>query len=232
MEDLAFSYLQRDVLLHISMLESLRQRRADLLFSNPKGVLIRDRPSGVYLISATTADVLKQMLPRLDQPSQCVVYQKRWLDPIGRTFSLKNTMECRQAAYLQEDPLSEEPCGAELLPMDDSFLPFLRHHYTAMDGDYLQDRLQAGAILGAFVNGCPAGFIGEHDEGSIGLLEVLPAYRRRGIAAALERRAANRLLSQGRVPFCNVVVGNEPSLRLQRKLGFSVSRKTIFWLYH
>ena len=43
--------------------------------------------------------------------------------------------------------------------------------------DYVAERLAAGAMTGAFLDGVLAGFIGIHEEGSIGMLEVLPAYR-------------------------------------------------------
>ena len=40
----------------------------------------------------------------------------------------------------------------------------------------------------------------------------------------------NHLLSQGRIPFGQVVKGNESSLRLQQKLGMVVSDSCLYWM--
>ena len=62
-----------------------------------------------------------------------------------------------------------------------SLTPVIEQH-----PEYVEDRLKAGVIFGAFVDGRLAGFVGEHHEGSMGMLEVVPEFRRRGIAQALE----------------------------------------------
>ncbi|MFR8333203.1 MAG: hypothetical protein ACLU9S_13295 [Oscillospiraceae bacterium] len=40
--------------------------------------------------------------------------------------------------------------------------------------EYVEDRLKAGVIFGAFADGRLAGFVGEHHEGGMGMLEVFP----------------------------------------------------------
>ena len=89
--------------------------------------------------------------------------------------------------------------------------------------------MDKGVMLGAFVEGKLAGFMGQHPEGSQGLLFVFPEYRRLGLAEALERRYVNLDLSRGNVPFGQIFVGNTPSRRLQEKLGMEFSDKYICW---
>ena len=91
--------------------------------------------------------------------------------------------------------------------------------------------LEAGVMFGAFVDGRLAGFVGEHHEGSMGMLEVFPPYRGHGLGLALESFQINRYLSQGRVPFDQVIVGNEKSMGLQRKVGMELSKDTMSWLH-
>ena len=62
------------------------------------------------------------------------------------------------------------------------------------------------------------------------MLEVLPAYRRRGLGELLQRAAINLALERGQIPFGQIIDGNEASLALQRKLGMAVSRSRLFWL--
>ena len=54
------------------------------------------------------------------------------------------------------------------------------------DEGYVTERLRAGVMIGAFVDGRLAGFAGIHSEGSMGMLEVFEPFRRQGIGYALE----------------------------------------------
>ena len=65
----------------------------------------------------------------------------------------------------------------------------------------------------------------------MGMLEVFPPYRGHGLGLALESFQINRYLSQGRVPFDQVIVGNEKSMSLQKKVGMELSKDTMSWLH-
>ena len=79
-------------------------------------------------------------------------------------------------------------------------------------------------------NGMLAAFAGIHAEGSMGMLEVLPDCRRRGMGEALEAFLITRQLEKGWVPFCQVFDGNESSLRLQKKLGLKLAPGRLYWI--
>ena len=68
-------------------------------------------------------------------------------------------------------------------------------------------------------------------QGALGMLEVLPEYRRRGIAAALESAAINRELNEGHGAVrTDIVIGNNASRAVQEKLGMSFADKNVWWL--
>lgn len=100
-----------------------------------------------------------------------------------------------------------------------------------MDSTYLAGRIQEGVLFGAFENGDLRAFAGIHEEGCMGMMEVLPEHRRRGIGFALASFLINWVLEQGQVPFCQVSINNEASLHLQRKLGLSISNEPMYWLF-
>ena len=85
-------------------------------------------------------------------------------------------------------------------------------------------------IFGIFENNKIAGFIGVHGEGSIGMLEIFPEYRRKGYGYILEAYVIEQLLDKGYVPYCHVVEGNDASYKLQEKLGFKKSSKPNIWI--
>ena len=108
-------------------------------------------------------------------------------------------------------------------------LPLVEAHYQLTDGGYLSGRIALGALYGAFDGANLAGFIGFHAEGTVGLLEVLPNYRRQGIATLLQSYLPNLELSRGHIPYGQVFDGNEPSLALQRSLGYQRSAGLMYW---
>ena len=66
------------------------------------------------------------------------------------------------------------------------------------------------------------------------MLEVLPAFRRRGIGTALEIALHNLALSRGWTPYGQIRVRNEASLKLQEALGMVLSDPdgdVLYWMY-
>ena len=85
-------------------------------------------------------------------------------------------------------------------------------------------------MYGAFLEGRQVGFVGIHDEGSLGMLFVEESFRGRGIGASLEAWAVNCMLEKGWIPYGHVAEGNEASARLQERLGFYKAEKSFWWL--
>ena len=95
-------------------------------------------------------------------------------------------------------------------------------HADYVERTALVRRLSEGRFFGAFVDEELLGFVGEHEEGSIGMLEVRRRWRRSGWGEALEATKINDCLSRGELPWTEVYPQNKNSLTLQRKLGLTV----------
>ena len=227
----AIAYLSKDPVLHMDMLESIRRGDAELIQVSGSGVLLRNAACGAVMMSAEDEQTADRMLAALDEAPEFVAHQEFYIPKAQAKFGSKYKRLCCQAVYPGREPLPPFLCAAEIRPLGEERLPFLMAHYSHADSeDYLRERLSRGAVFGAFAGGGLAGFIGIHGEGSMGMLEVLPEFRRRGIAAALGTFLIDRILSAGGVPFSQIILGNEPSMALHRKFGFSISSGTVCWL--
>jgi ribosomal protein S18 acetylase RimI-like enzyme len=82
----------------------------------------------------------------------------------------------------------------------------------------------------ALVHGELAGFAGEHEEGSLGMLEVLPQYRRRHIGKALATYIINWSLERGQIPYSQAKSDNTASLALQDQLGTCCAKGQLYWM--
>ncbi len=136
---------------------------------------------------------------------------------------------CRTYAYFGGAGAAE---NADIRPLDRSYAKIVRDAYDGGDNDYTADEIaeimQTKGVLGLF-DGQLAGFIGRHGEGSMGMLTVLEKFRRRGYGEKLERAMINKVLSEGRMPFCDVYTDNLPSLKLQDKLGMTAAEGFTVW---
>ena len=65
----------------------------------------------------------------------------------------------------------------------------------------------------------------------MGLLEIFPEYRRRGLGTAMESFVINEAMRRGSVPFCNVYVSNDASIMLQRDLGLDRGDIMSWWVW-
>ncbi|MBQ7123648.1 MAG: hypothetical protein IJO01_03425 [Oscillospiraceae bacterium] len=226
-------YLEKDFAYHADMLDALLNEKTKVLYSEEDGVLLRIGGKGPYAISASTAEAMTKMAKLIEEERYMAVVRPFRFIP--ELFAAKGKaaemMPCYQAAYHSKEPVPEyEVPGIEIKPLTEENLRFVCDNYED-DEDYIKSRIEYG-MLGAFdEEGKCAGFVGFHGEGSMGLLKVLPEYRRRGIGIALEAKNLNIRLKSGRIPFGHVVVGNEKSMGLQRKIGMEFSKNIVTWVF-
>lgn len=225
-------FLQTDPLLYAGMRQLLRRGTAEVLEQGSRGVFLRDTVSGIYMLAAADDELGAQWLQRhrhrgylmleLFQPSLCAF--------AGRQFGLARRMDCLQAVYLP----AEAPALAgrlQMRPARMEDLPEVTAHYKLLREQEVREIIRRGELFFASRDGETVGFAGQHLEGSMGLLEIYPEHRGRGCAAELESWMIARMQRQGLIPFCQVVEGNGPSLRLQKKLGLTIAGGRSYWMY-
>lgn len=160
-----------------------------------------------------------------------LVVHEPFLIPLAEhRFDFRKHTRCLSSAFLGTAlaPILNPDLRIETLGIE--WTNWLVDHY-AMDGqEYLSSRLEAGEVWGGFRGEQIAAFIGLHEEGSMGMLVVLDEFRRQGIAEFMVTDLATRLLAKGLVPHDHIIVGNDASEALQRKLGFEISTRTICWM--
>lgn len=147
-----------------------------------------------------------------------------------RSGAFAESLEVMQLVYTAKS-IAVTPCEAEIRRLSLSDMDFVlqNYHHPNTKREYIRERIEH-LMLGAFVNGAPVGFIGVHAEGAMGLLEVMPPYRNRGIGRCLQTTLMQTLLSKGSIPYCHVIPGNDISLALQRSLGLEKCPVLLSWV--
>ena len=225
MKEKALEFLNKDYLLNVDMIECIRRDICRILYASDKAVLIVADSGWVHMLSCEDRELGLELI-KTHQPPWVVLHQMDMREAVaGLGYRIGD--ECWQSAYTKTTPMEETL--ADIRRLDRRFLKRIADNYELADEGEIAALLDAGVIYGAFAGGELAGFIGRHEEGSVGLLFVFPEFRRMGIAEALERNYVNRELAEGNVAYGQIFVGNTPSRQLQEKLGMDFSDKFICW---
>lgn len=235
-------------LLHIDMIELINRGRAELLFREEGEILLRDVVTGIcfHTRMGHAGNMLAQIPEKMRREFHSFVFHQRdAAQEVSAALGMQITCTCCQAVLTRREKLPVRglyrPDGR---PMEGGRNPGLvirqlglehaklaaETYHLADDPSYIRERIIKGTMYGAFLpGGCLAGFIGYHGEGSIGMLEVLPEYRHRHIAQALETYIMNLTLERGWIPYGQIIIGNDASSALQQSLGMCLSKEYVFW---
>ncbi len=223
--------------LNINLLAALQAGIAEVAAVTPRGCLLHT--NGMWQLSAEDVPTALALYARIPEDATMLsLQQTEWIELIEPRFRPR-CVEVYHNVWYAEQEIELPDTGAEVRTVTAEDAPALAQYYhlpgTPVDNpaetaEYLRQRAAEGVLFGVYFDGVLAGFVGTHDEGSIGILTVAPAFRRRGLGTYLERLAIQKALERGHIPFGQVTPGNAASLALQRSLGMTVSRERICWM--
>lgn len=230
--------LLKEKRLHIDMIELINRGRAELVYAKEKEYLLRDIATGIGYHTKLDAGQTKLTL---DGFSCVVAHQKQSADVFTSNTDWQITNPCYQALYTQKEKMaitglyhadgSENEKGMCIRPLGMEHLQtVLDWYHLFKDEAYMKGRIASGSMFGAFVHKELAAFIGIHEDGSIGMLEVAPQYRRQHMALALETYMINYHVERGMIPYGQVIFDNEESIKVQERLGIHLSKDLIYWM--
>ena len=226
------AYLERDRTIRIDMIEAIRRGSAKILYAEPDAVLLTKADRFCLLVSDTIEAGERALKTVPEGIRLFVAHNEASRDAVFRTFpNVNHASACWQAYYPGTEPIPV-PDVCEIKPFPREQVPFMMSIYDP-DGhpERYYESVDRGDVLAAYADGELAGFIGFHGDGSGGMLEVLPKFRRRGIGSALEIALHNLALSRGWTPYGQIYTTNDASRKLQQSLGMVVSDNELYWMY-
>lgn len=228
----ALKYLNEGMMANIAMIEAIHRDNAEILSAERGAVLLREKNSGAYMLYAKEfepGEVLLRLLLEREDLRELSVTRADLCRRAEELLGLRLDFEYYHVAYLENK--APEPAGRlEIRTPPEELADVIADHYEYLNRDQVIAHIRREHLFGGFIGDKLVGFIGEHPEGSIGILEVLPEYRRHGYAYDLESFMIDRHFNQGKIPFAQIFTDNEKSLSLQRKLGMTQAEQSCFWL--
>ena len=218
----------------VGIYDVLARGTAEIYHQEQEDFFLRDLQSGTYMLTVRDPEKGIRWLQEKEGAAYTLMelWQQECADYCKNRYRFEHKMECRQAVWLQERPPSDKLSSLQIREPEDAEMAFILNEYTVLEpAEMKQVRALHHLYVGQLSSGEIVGFVGMHMEGSIGMLKVLPQYRRRGYAAELEQFMIRRTMEMGLVPFGQIEVWNEASIALQQKMGMIISEKSIFWLF-
>ena len=209
----------------------LRRGSGEIIEETDRAILVRDAVSeAVFLACEDTAAGAALLDHHISSDCGLLMVSDYALGLSAfERYGFSEKLECYQVAYFGEKPLTDNRLTVRKANEND--LPMLTETYHLISTEELEKVVRRGSILLGYDRDCLVGFIGEHLEGSMGILYVFPENRRKGFGVALQTHLIAQTMEKGYVPFGQVEKNNLNSLKLQQKIGMTRSDNLIVWMW-
>lgn len=234
----AFAWIEKqDLASHYDLLAALEEGIGHAELCRPSGVLLRIR--GVWEFSCTDEETSLDFASYIKEHNQgrISVCMRGTLNA-EKIIELLDVHTFRTECFLFtrfSKELFEINTDITINKLTEDYASFIAETYTLISDHkdktgFALECIKSG-MLGAFKDGKCIGYIGTHEEGTMGMLEILPQYRRKGYGRALEEALANEFLKKGIFPYCHVIISNQKSIALQQSMGFTSSKDNhLIWI--
>ena len=171
---------------HFALANYLLNNGGKMLYAEKDGLLMFFK--GIYALFGTNEQGLEKALTLVENASCFVCSSIEEADGVLNKFkNVKNKKACYQILYKQPFgvQIPENTVVKPLLPTDEN-IDFVTATYTlGFSREDIKRLMQDFTFYATYTGGEISGYIGRHDEGSIGLLEIMPKFRRMGLGAFL-----------------------------------------------
>jgi len=218
----------------------LKRGSGEIIAQWENALFIRDSISGVYFLAGEdTAAGLSLMDSAAGRDcDQLVVTGYALGMAVYERYGFTGRTECYQVAYYGEKPPAggipngrSGENGWVIRTAEKSDCPVLEENYRLISPEEMEQAVERKNVWMGYDNGRPVGFIGEHLEGSMGMLYVFPEARRKGYGMALQSHLIAKTMERGDIPYGQVVTDNKNSLALQERLGMKRSEDLVLWMW-
>jgi GNAT superfamily N-acetyltransferase len=183
-----------------------------------------------FLISSN-ADELSEILAKYHSKTRYFSSVEDWMIPLILKHGSADWILTTNRYILEESTVLDLP-EPPLVAIGISFAAYIHKHsdYKAFTSvSYIEERLSKGISAGFMVNNKLVAWGLTHDDGSLGFLQVLDAYRNKGLGQQILLKLIQQKRGLKEAVFGNVIPENLVSKHLIEKLGFEIDRK-MSWL--
>ena len=215
---------------HFALCEFVLGKGAKVLYAENDGLLMFY--AGIHIAFGGKSTGIEKMLDLIESSNCFVCSNESERQAVMKKFkNFSKSKPCYQILYREPYGVKiPENTEVKILPPTDENIDFVTSTYTlGFAREDIKRLMTDFSFFATYTNGEISGYIGRHDEGSIGLLEIMPKFRRMGLGAFLVDYSVKTLLQNGEIAYCNIETSNQKSLNMHLKMGFVPSDKLVYW---
>lgn len=244
----AEAFIKKNPTLYADVADMIRTRKCRFIYAREDGILFQDDDgfyeNGTFVLAADNEAAARKIILLCPEEydkikeSALVCHGEKQAEFCRGFFGFDCVTKCYQVTYNPPEPLPlkgalrfEKANGKHLQTIIDTYdresPESLKKLVAAnkVNVAYASETAADGEVRERFV-----GYIGQHPEGSMGLLLIFPEYRRHGYAEELESYQINEIIAEGRTPYAHIITDNFKSFSLQKKLGADVANDLVVWM--
>ena len=227
-KEIALNYLKRDILKNCDLITFFDIcDDIEIIYSNDDGVCFNIKSTNIYCVSTDKELVSQKCANLLNNVSNCICKNEWDFRVFNEKFNFKNVDECYQYIYKINPNFVSSNFVKKLTT---NYIDEMKEKFSiCVSKDDIKNLMSKFNFYGYFLENMLVGIVGRHIDGEIGFLEVLEDYRKRGIATELLNTIINE--NNNIIPYSQVLINNEKSIKLQEKLGATKNPTTVFWCY-
>lgn len=222
--------MKLDPVLHAPIINLLRRGTAKILFENRDNIVLFDpKAKAIFCTGKNHVKVASVVMENLHLSQMVVALDEKCASTLKHTVpGFSSLGPCYQFVWPGGGVIPKRTL--KIAPARPDDFEWIRSIYKLTSDQEIKDAITDGNLFIARTGDEKAGIVGVHSEASMGFLEILPQYKRRGYGQNLESFIANHMVQQGMIPYCHVFSDNKASIALQRKMGLIESPEKIEWL--
>ena len=205
---------------------------AEIIEQSEDVLFILDTVSEVSMLACEVDELAREVMERHRDRGITLLTttSKAAAEYAVETLGFSGMSECYQYVYPGKKPEPDPRLRFRMADMSD--FDTINEVYHLGGPEETAKTIERGLVMMAYdQEGNLVGFIGEHMEGSLGMLFVYPEYRREGYGRSLEMASFRWSMDRGFTPFGQVYTDNLPSLELQKKIGLAIADKLVYWTW-
>lgn len=218
---------------HFTGVEYALYHGGKFLYAEEDGLLFTFPSSHVLASYGADKETAKKMFSLLKSPEIIVCSSMEEAEAFKECFPYIDVIKpCYQVRYDKPAsvPVPVDTVVKNLEVTEENIDLVARTYEGGIDRKYAIEYLERG-MLASYTGGKLSGYIGAHSEGTIGVLVVMPEFRKMGIGSYLVNRSVEKFLSEGKIAYAHIVSTNEKSYNMHLKMGFVPSDKLVYWCY-
>ena len=230
-ESKLIEFLRKDKYKNINMINFVDMYPIYSIDKVGQSVLVRGKSdeNWVYISSSSIVE-LRELMNKLNDEDKYYAVIEDWMVPIlTKCKEVEWKLSCIKYIFPDNKKLPKNKCKIVELSVEDAKYIYDNYEYKDYASiEYISERIKKDISLGIVEDDKLVGWIMTHDDGAIGLLNVLKVYRKKGYGYELVLAMLKEIIKQDRVPFVHIEGENIKSTNLAIKIGFEKDR-VVHW---